>query len=127
MKIDYILSLTYIDVIVPCDVLDAWEFGPLGLWSFVGRQWAPTRMYYSVLEPESFGYRPLWTERCTLCLEGAGIRVLENQHQTEQLMDKPLSSQGQKKQKIYHCKDVSGSKEVKWNSVYPAMPPPVSE
>ena len=36
MNIDYILSLAYINVIVPCNVLDVLEFGPLGLYSSPG-------------------------------------------------------------------------------------------
>ena len=45
VNIKYILSLAYIDVIVSCNVPDIWEFGPLGLCSSLGHQWAPTHMY----------------------------------------------------------------------------------
>ena len=36
VNINYILSFAYIDVIVPCNVLGVWEFGPLGLCSSLG-------------------------------------------------------------------------------------------
>ena len=31
VNINYILSFTYNNVVVPCNDLDVWEFGPLGL------------------------------------------------------------------------------------------------
>ena len=31
LNINYILSFAFIDAIVHCNVLDVWEFGPLGL------------------------------------------------------------------------------------------------
>ena len=59
VNINYILSSAYNDVVVPCNDLDVWEFGPLGLCVSLGRQWAPNYMYQLVLEPKSFGYYPL--------------------------------------------------------------------
>ena len=38
VNIDYILSSTYIDVVVHCNVPDVWEFGPLGMCLSPGRQ-----------------------------------------------------------------------------------------
>ena len=41
MNINCILSVAYIDVVVPCRVPDVWTFSPLGLCLSLGRQWAP--------------------------------------------------------------------------------------
>ena len=59
VNIKYILSLAYIDVIVPYNVSDVWEFDPLGLYSALERQWVPKHMYYLVSGPQSFGSQPL--------------------------------------------------------------------
>ena len=55
VNIMYILSLAYIDVIVPYNVLDVLEFGPMGLSSSPRRQWAPNCVYQMVLELQSVG------------------------------------------------------------------------
>ena len=49
VNIIYILSLAYIDVIVPCNALDVWELGSMGLCSSLGHQWTPKRTYYNVI------------------------------------------------------------------------------
>ena len=63
VNINYIFSLAYIDVIVPSNVPDVWEFGPFGSVFVPGRQWhqmAPNPnlkcMHYLVSQPESFDY-----------------------------------------------------------------------
>ena len=78
VNIMYILSPAYIAVIVPCNVPDVLEFGPLGLCLSLERQWVPNCAYQMVSELESLGYRPLQIERGTLHPLGAGIRVFEN-------------------------------------------------
>ena len=56
VNINYILSTTYNDVNVPCNVPHVWTFGPLGLCVSLGHQWAPNYAYHLVSEPESFDY-----------------------------------------------------------------------
>ena len=94
VNINYNLSSAYNDVVVPCNDLDVWEFGPLGLCISLGRQWALNYACHLVSEPESFGYRPLRMEQCSLHLEGARIRVFETNTRRGELMDEPLSLQG---------------------------------
>ena len=82
VNINCILSTTYNDVNVPCNVPHVWIFGPLGLCVSPGRQWTPKLCVSLVSELESFGYRLLQMERCTTRPLGPGIQVFENQHQT---------------------------------------------
>ena len=94
VNINYILSSAYIDVVVHCNVLYVWEFGPLGLYSSPGCQWAPPYTYQMVSEPESLGCRPLYIEQCTWRPLGAGIQVFENQHQQQQLNGRSIKCTG---------------------------------